>query len=498
MSTELINAEQIVKNFGLTKALQGVHFTLNAGEIRGLIGENGSGKSTLCSILAGVYPADSGQLYLNGQPYSPTSMIDAQRQGVAMIVQEMGTISGIRVADNLFVGKEKMFAKASLVNRKAMVAAARKALTAIGVTHIDPRIMIDELNFEDRKLVEVARAVYDRPQILIVDETTTALSQQGRDIIYSLCRRFSEQGKGIIFISHDLDEILEICTALTVLRDGMLIGTLAQEEMKPDVIKSMMVGRELIGDYYRGDFDGQYGEKVVLNIENVTDGRILKNVSLQLHEGEILGLGGLTDSGMHELGRIAFGVDRPVHGRVELADKTIISQPHEAIKRRIGYISKNRDQESLMITATVSENIALPSLPDILQSGLLFRKNERRLAETQRQALSIKCSSVDQVVRYLSGGNKQKVVFARWIAHQSQILILDCPTRGVDIGVKQAMYQLIYKLKTEGRSIMLISEELAELIGMCDRIIIMKNGQCNGEFRRSATLSEHDLIESMI
>ena len=285
---------------------------------------------------------------------------------------------------------------------------------------------------------------------------------------------------------------------MTVLRDGMLIGTLAQEEMKPDVIKSMMVGRELIGDYYRGDFDGQYGEKVVLNIENVTDGRILKNVSLQLHEGEILGLGGLTDSGMHELGRIAFGVDRPVHGRVELADKTIISQPHEAIKRRIGYISKNRDQESLMITATVSENIALPSLPDILQSGLLFRKNERRLAETQRQALSIKCSSVDQVVRYLSGGNKQKVVFARWIAHQSQILILDCPTRGVDIGVKQAMYQLIYKLKTEGRSIMLISEELAELIGMCDRIIIMKNGQCNGEFRRSATLSEHDLIESMI
>lgn len=253
MSTELINAEQIVKNFGLTKALQGVHFTLNAGEIRGLIGENGSGKSTLCSILAGVYPADSGQLYLNGQPYSPTSMIDAQRQGVAMIVQEMGTISGIRVADNLFVGKEKMFAKAGLVNRKAMVAAARKALTAIGVTHIDPRIMIDELNFEDRKLVEVARAVYDRPQILIVDETTTALSQQGRDIIYSLCRRFSEQGKGIIFISHDLDEILEICTALTVLRDGMLIGTLAQEEMKPDVIKSMMVGRELIGDYYRGD-----------------------------------------------------------------------------------------------------------------------------------------------------------------------------------------------------------------------------------------------------
>ena len=498
MSTEILQADRIVKTFGLTKALQSVYLTLNAGEIRGLIGENGSGKSTLCSIIAGVFAADSGKLIKNGQPYCPASMVDAQRQGVAMIVQEMGTVSGIGIADNIFIGKEGRFLKGGLVDRRAMIKAASQALAAIGVTDINPRYMIDELNFEDRKLVEVARAMYDNPDVLIVDETTTALSHRGREIIYNLCRRLADDGKGVIFISHDLDEIINNCTALTVLRDGMLIGTLDRAEMKPGVIKSMMVGRELVGDFYRSDYDGQYGDKVVLNIDGISDGRVLNNVSIQLHEGEILGLGGLTESGMHEVGRLAFGIEKPMLGKISLADGTVITDPHVATRHKIGYISKNRDQESLMITATVSDNIALPSLRDLLRRGLLFKKQERQLAEEQRQALSIKCSDVDQVVRYLSGGNKQKVVFGRWIGNKSQILILDCPTRGVDIGVKQAMYQLIYKLKQEGRSILLISEELAELIGMSDRIIIMKNGQCTGEFARSAALSEHDLIDSMI
>ena len=254
----------------------------------------------------------------------------------------------------------------------------------------------------------------------------------------------------------------------------------------------------MTGDYYRSDYDGSFGEKVVLDLENVCDGRSLDHISLQLHEGEILGIGGLTDSGMHEVGRLAFGIEKPLLGSVKLGDGTSVSNSSVAVRHRMGYVSKNRDQESLMITATVADNIAMPSLRDIRRHGLVFKAQERSLAEEQRGTLSIKCASVDQVVRKLSGGNKQKVVFGRWIGNKSRILILDCPTRGVDIGVKQAMYQLIYKLKKEGCSILLISEELTELLGMSDRILVMKNGAISHEFTRSESLSEHDLIEYMI
>ena len=498
MGTEIIKAKGIVKNFGITKALQGVDFTLEKGEIRGFIGENGSGKSTLCSIFSGMYGFDEGELIYKGEKYSPTSMVDAQKKGVAMIVQEMGTVSGIGISDNIFIGKEKDFLNKGFVSRKKMNKAAKAILEDIGVTDINPKYKIDELNFEDRKLVEIARAMYDKPDVLIVDETTTALSQRGRDVVYSLCRRMAAEGKGVIFISHDLDEIMDICTALTVLRDGVLIGTLTKEEMEPSIIKSMMVGRELVGDYYRSDYDGSYEEKVVLDMKNISDGRTLDDISLKLHEGEILGIGGLTESGMHELGRIAFGIEKPMLGKVLMANGKEVKHPHVATKNRIGYISKNRDQESLMITATVSDNIALPSLKDLVKRGLLFKKAERKMADEQLELLSIKCADVDQVVRFLSGGNKQKVVFGRWIGNKSKILILDCPTRGVDIGVKQAMYQLIYKLKKEGCSILMISEELAELIGMSDRLVIMKNGKITGQFKRDPELNEHDLIECMI
>lgn len=498
MGELLFHAEGICKAFGPTIALNNVSFSLHEGDICGLIGENGSGKSTLCSILSGLYKADKGTLEKKGEPYHPESMVDAQKNGVAMIVQEMGTIPAIGIADNIFIGKESRFKKAGLVNRRAMLAAARDVLTSIGAADIDPRGKIDELNFEDRKLVEIARAMYDDPEVLIVDETTTALSQRGRDIIYDLCRKLSAQGKGIIFISHDLDELMNICTTLTVLRDGNLIGVLSREEMRPDVIKSMMVGREMTGNYYRADYDGSYGEAVSLEISGVSDGKSLNDVGLQLHEGEILGIGGLTDSGMHELGRVAFGIDKPLVGKVALADGTVVERPDIATKHRMGYISKNRDQESLMITASVSDNIAMPSLRDLRKHGLIFKSQEHVLAEEQRKVLSIKCADVDQVVRYLSGGNKQKVVFGRWIGNQSRILILDCPTRGVDIGVKQSMYQLIYQLKKQGCSILLISEELTELLGMSDRIIIMKDGRIAQEFTRSEKLSEQDLIEYMI
>ena len=268
--------------------------------------------------------------------------------------------------------------------------------------------------------------------------------------------------------------------------------------MDANKIRSMMVGREMTGDYYRGDYDGSFGEKVVMTAERISTEKTLKNVSLTLHEGEILGIGGLTESGMHDLGRVLYGIETPIGGAVTLSNGHRVKNPWESVDQKIGYVSKNRDVEALLLTASIQDNITLASLRRISRKSLVSSKIEEQMANEQVESLNIKCSHIGQIVNHLSGGNKQKVVFGKWIASGADILILDCPTRGVDIGVKSAMYRLMYELKKQGKSIVMISEELPELIGMSDRILIMKDGTFTGEFTRDKNLSEHDLIQYMI
>ena len=298
----LLSCEHIFKSFGVTKALSDVSVQVYRGEIRGLIGENGSGKSTLSSIIAGVQPFDRGSMQLGGAAYKPSSMLEAQNLGVSMVVQEAGTIPGITVAANIFVGKEGLFKKGIGLRVRKMNAAAQEILDRIGAGHIRAAQMIDQLNFEDRKLVEIARAVYTEPELFIVDETTTALSQVGRTIIYKIMKELCAKNKAVLFISHDLDELMEVCNAITVLRDGVLITTMDQEHMSIEGMRTSMVGRELTDNYYRSDYDGSFSEEVVLRVTNVTNGPILENFSFELHKGEILGFGGLSECGMHELG----------------------------------------------------------------------------------------------------------------------------------------------------------------------------------------------------
>lgn len=499
MSKEvLLHCNHMFKSFGPTKALVDVELEVNRGEIRGLIGENGSGKSTISSIVAGVQPYDSGEMFFKGEPYKPASMIEAQAKGVAMVVQEMGTISNITVAANIFIGKEKLFCKGPFLNVKKMNAAAKGILEEIGADHIDPAISINELNFEDRKIVEIARAMYDHPEIFIVDETTTALSQRGRDIVYNIMRKLSKENKAVLFISHDLDELMSICNAITVLRDGVLVATMEREEMEINKMRTYMVGREISDDYYRTDFDGSYEDEVVLTATNVTAGSVLENFSFELHKGEILGFGGLSECGMHELGKAVFGAEPLITGSVVLKDGTHITNPQQAIRCKIAYMSKNRDQEAIILNDTIGNNIVLPSIPMLEKCTYVSPRAERTLAEQEIKSMSIKCQGPQQYVSELSGGNKQKVVFAKWIGNKSDILILDCPTRGIDIGVKVAMYQLMYRLKKEGKSIIMISEELPELIGMSDRIMVLKDGQLTHTFTRSADLKETDVIHYMI
>ena len=384
-----------------------------------------------------------------------------------------------------------------------MVKEAQRALDDIGASHIRATAMTNTLDMQDRKLVEVAKVWMQDPELIVVDETTTALSQAGRDIIYGLMDRMRESNRSVVFISHDLDEIKERCDTLTVLRDGHIIRTFEKEEYDDDAIRTSMIGREMEGDYYRGDWDGSHGDKVVLEIKDANLGDQMVDFNLQAHEGEILGIGGLSHCGMHTVGKVLFGDIKPVTGSVKVysakAEGEEVVNPAFAMKRGIGYVAKDRDVESLNTQTTIRDNIAIAGLDKIaIKNFLITYGREKAYVEKQRDLMQIKCFSIDQEVSQLSGGNKQKVVFGKWIGCESSILILDCPTRGIDVGVKQAMYQMMYRMKQEGKTIIMISEEMTELMGMADRLIIMKDGRITKEFTRSAQLSDHEIIKYMI
>ncbi len=494
----LVEVKDMCKNFGVTIALSHVDFVVKTGEIRGLIGENGSGKSTVSSIIAGIQPASSGEMFYEGKPWKPKDVLEAQAAGIGMIVQEAGTISNISVAENIFLGNYQKFKKGPIINKKAMIAEAKKALEKIGVTSINPALPARMYDMQERKLVEIAKCVYNDPQLLIVDETTTALSQHGRDIIYKIMHDMADSGKAVMIISHDLNEMMEHCDTLTVLRDGVIIDNIARKDFDPDDIKKKMVGRELSGKYYRDDNDG-YSDEVVLRAECITTMHDLLCLDLELHKQEILGIGGLSDCGMHTIGRALYGLDEVVDGQVVLTkDGTVIKNAEVAFKHGMGYVSKNRDTESLELNASIYNNIASTGYDKNAVGPFISRHKEKAYVDKQVKALMIKCQGAYQPVRALSGGNKQKVVFGKWIADDPDILILDCPTRGVDIGVKAAMYQLIYEMKQRGKSIIMISEELPELIGMCDRLLIVRDGQVSGEFFRKDGYDDRALIEYMI
>lgn len=493
----LCKTEKLCKSFGSTKALVDVDITIKKGEIRGLVGENGSGKSTLSSIFAGIQKADSGTMYLDGEEYKPNNTIDAMNRGVSMVVQEQGTIGMITIAANVFFGKEALFAKHGVLDVKKMNREAGRTLESIGVDHIEPKDMIDKLTFEDRKLVELARALYTSPKLWIVDETTTALTVNGRDILYSLIKRQRDAGGSVLFISHDIEEIMQLCDSLTILRDGVVTANLEKKDFDSNIIKQLMIGRDISGHYYREDNDSECGGETVLETQNVSAG-ILKDVSMSLHRGEILGVGGLSDCGMHDLGKILFGLIKPDSGKVLKDGKKRVINAAWSVDEGIAYISKNRDQESLMPICSIRDNICLPSLKNIAKHHIVTKARENEIAKKWSKNLEVKTGSVNNYCTTLSGGNKQKVVLAKWLAKGSDIMILDCPTRGIDIGAKASIYQLIEKLKKDGKSIVLISEELPELIGMSDRIITLKNGMISGEFHRDDGLSEAKLIHKMI
>ncbi len=389
------------------------------------------------------------------------------------------------------------------VNSKKLRKYSQRALSKIGVNDIYAGVPAFAYDMQARKLIEIAKCLNKNPEIFIVDETTTALSEIGRNLLYKKMEDLKNEGKSVLFISHDLDELMEKCDTLTVLRDGNIVANLTKEkgEFDPEAIKKFMIGRELKGDYYRSDYDGSYDDKVVLKMVDGIEGNKLKHINLELHKGEILGVGGLSDCGMHVLGKALFGNIKMEGGFVYTGDNLdqLVNSEVVAMKHRIGYLSKNRDVEALAVKSNIYDNIAIASINNIAKLNLfVFKGKEKKLVQQQVRDLQIKCNDSSQFVNTLSGGNKQKVSLAKWIANESEILILDCPTRGVDIGVKQFIYQLLYKMKKEGKAIIMISEELPELIGMSDRIVIMKDGEITKEFTRSPELTQEEIVRYMI
>ncbi len=494
-----LKIEHICKTFGITKAVNDVSFTVAPGEVHALIGENGSGKSTLTNMLTGIYTIDSGKFILDGREVHPKNQVEANDAGISIIVQELGTLSGLTVAENIFLGHENLFVKFGIKNTNAMVKRANELLEEYGFGRIKASHMIDEYNFEDRKLVEIVKATYFHPRILVIDETTTALSQEGRHELYKHMERIKKEGNTVIFISHDLPEILEKSDTITILRDGIYIDTVKAREVTEEDLKKLMVGRELAGSYYRTDYGEEISKEVTLHVKNVTVPGKIHDVSFELHKGEILGFGGLSESGMHEIGKAIFGASYDRQGEVKLADGTLITDIPTAIRHSIAYTSKDRDNESVVMNQSIGDNICLPSLDRLSTGpGILQDKTLRSFADTYARKMSVKMVNVDQFVSQLSGGNKQKVVLARWIGRDSDIVVLDSPTRGIDIKVKQDIYQLMDAMRKQGKSIIMISEELMELIGMCDRVIIMKDGYMGGEILRSEGLDENALISMMV
>lgn len=523
--SSFLRTEDICKRFGDLLAVDHVNLDIRLGEIKGLIGENGSGKSTISQMISGIYSITSGKIFLEGKEFAPSNPLDARNNGIAMIVQETGTIDNLTVAENIFLGDEKIFIQKGVFNRLEMNEKAKQVMKLVDLD-LDVTKPACNYNFETRKMIEIARSLAYNPKLFIVDETTTALSQDGRIKIHKIMQELKSQNRAVLFISHDLEELMVTCDNLAVLRDGKLIKEIERKDFDENTIKNTMVGRILEGDYYRSDYDGSFSKNVRVKVNNVTT-KNLKNINLELHEGEILGIGGLSGSGMHELAKLIFGMEKIITGDVIVNSTIPLSKKErlindlakvrhkelvyeeksgsrsikciaDALDAKVGYISKDRDVETLILSSSIKDNLCISNLDNLSTFGLIFPWKEKKFAEEQINNFRIKCTSMNQLVKELSGGNKQKISFAKWIGNKSKILIFDSPTRGVDIGVKTTMYQLLYQLKKDGYSIMIVSEELPELIGMSDRILILKNGEITKEFPRSPELKENMIIDYMI
>ncbi|MCI6018464.1 MAG: sugar ABC transporter ATP-binding protein [Clostridiales bacterium] len=500
MADVMLKIEGVCKSFGPTKANNNVNLVLKKGSVHGLAGENGSGKSTLASMICGMQMKDSGKFFKNGQEFDPKSPGDAKKNGVAMVVQELGVVGALSGAVNMFLGEMDKYKKGPLVDMKAMEKDAYQQFDKWNLPHVPLDIPAGQLQIEQRKVMELARALNADPDFLVLDEISQALSQDNREVLYKFIKKFTDQGKTILMITHDLEEMVEICDTISVLRDGEVIDTRASKDYSMDELKRLMIGREVSGDYYRDDQEESYEKTVILEVKNLTVPGKCENVSFELHKGEILGICGLSDAGIHEIGNAIFGLEEGRRGTVTVkTSNTELKKPGDMIKTKGAYLSKDRDAYGLMLDTGIGDNLIVPSVVELSGAfGFLNPKKTKALAQQASEAFEVKSSGLNHIVRRLSGGNKQKVNLSRWLVKDLDYLILDCPTRGVDIGVKAYIYSVLKKAKADGLGIIMISDELPEAMGMSDRILVMKEHKQEAILSRTTDFTEEKIMEVML
>lgn len=487
MEKSLLKLDHITKRFPGVLALDDVSFEVCEGEVHVIVGENGAGKSTLMKIIDGIYFPDEGEIDLYGQKTRIHSPIDAMQNGIAMIHQELNTVLDMTVAENVFLGRES--GKGILFDRRTMNRKASEALQQLGM-QIPPNTKMRELSVAKRQMVEIAKAVSMNARIIIMDEPTSAISDKEVDALFCVIRRFREQGIGIIYISHKMDEIFQIADRITVMRDGKTKGTFRADEIDTNRLISIMVGRN-IENIYPPRIEHENGEEI-LRIENLCNGRLFQNVNLTLHRGEILGLSGLMGAGRSELVETVFGIRRKESGKVFVNGREIdIHSPRDAIRANIAFITEDRAQTGLNLKTSVKKDMTILSLQQFCTWGhVINSQKENQAVEEQIRKMNIKTPSRNQGIRNLSGGNQQKVIIARWLLMDPDILIMDEPTRGIDVGAKFEIYTIMMQLAAEGKGILMISSEMPEIIGVCDRVAVMHEGTITGELQKSEMTQE--------
>ncbi|HEK9107269.1 sugar ABC transporter ATP-binding protein [Streptococcus equi] len=480
-----IEMTAISKSFGTNKVLEKIDLVLHSGQVHALMGENGAGKSTLMNILTGLFPASSGTIVIDGVEKQFSNPQEAEAFGISFIHQEMNTWPDMTVLDNLFLGREIKGAF-GLLDQKAMKEKAKRAFDRLGIS-IPLDLPIGSLSVGQQQMIEIAKSLLSEVSLLVMDEPTAALTDRETESLFQMIASLKKAGVGIVYISHRMEEIFRVTDLITVMRDGIVVDTKPTAETNPAELVKKMVGRD-IDDYYPAKA-AELGE-LVFEVENLS-GECFKDISFQVRRGEILGFSGLMGAGRTEVMRAIFGLDKRTAGRIRLNGQDIqVTNPVQAIRAGIGFLTEDRKEEGLILDFSIKDNMTLPSHKDFSKNGFFDDKTSRDFVQKMIDRLRIKSGRPEMVVGNLSGGNQQKVVLAKWIGIAPKVLILDEPTRGVDVGAKREIYQLMNELAERGVPIVLVSSDLPEVLGVSDRIVVMHEGRITGELSRGEATQE--------
>ena len=487
MSEYLLEMKEISKSFPGVKVLNDVQLTLSGGELLALMGENGAGKSTLMKILGGIYERDSGTIIVKGEAQEKMTPDLASKLGIAIIHQELNLIPHLSVMENIFLGREFTYGKSGFVNWRKMRQETKYWLDQLDI-QMDPDTLVGDLSVGQQQMIEIAKALSMQADILVLDEPTAALTNREIEALFQVIASLKEKGVGMIYISHRMEEIFQVSDRITVLRDGQYVGTVETAKTSMDELVRMMVGREITDRFPKVEV--KPGEER-LRVENLSVKGKLAGISFSVKSGEIVGVAGLMGAGRTEMAKAIFGLEHVQQGQVFVDGQPVrITRPLDAIRAGIALVTEDRKEEGLVLSLPVRENISLPNLEKVSSMGVLKPKAEQELSSDTIRRLLIKTAGGEQIVGSLSGGNQQKVVIGKWLATQPKILILDEPTRGVDIGAKKEIYDIMNHLAQSGVAILMISSELPEVLGMSDRVLVMHEGRITGEFSREEATQE--------